>query len=277
MSLAGLNIVSFESRRADLVVDLVRAQGGECFNAPSVVEIPLEENGPCLALVEDLVRDRYEALVLFTGVGVDCLIEASKTLNLEKELLAALGRVTTVSRGPKPAAVLRKWGVPAKINVGEPNTWREVAAAMTGLETKSVAVQEYGVSNPEFISALRSCGFEVTATPVYRWALPQQTRLISEAARRIVAGACDIALFLSSVQLEHLLEVAERRGLREHVLRSLKSRVVTCSIGPVMTEALAKYGIEPDFIPKHPKLAICIRQLADSAGELVEGKRRRGV
>lgn len=276
MPLVGLHIVSFESRRAKLVEDLVRAQGGECFNAPSVVEIPLEENGPCLGLVRDLIAGRYQALVLFTGVGVEYMLEASRALGLEKELLGALGRVTTVSRGPKPAAVLRKCGTPADITVGEPNTWREVAVAMHGLEAKAVAVQEYGVSNPEFIEALRSRGFQAVPTPVYRWALPRETRRIAEAARRIVAGFCDVALFLSSVQLEHLLEVAEQHGLRDQVLQRLRSDVVVGSIGPVMTEALARYSLQPDFEPKHPKLAICIRQLAEKAPELVRAKRRAG-
>lgn len=273
MSLAGLQIVSFESRRAGLVEDLVRAQGGDCFNAPSVRELPLKENGPCLDLVRDLVADRYEALVLLTGVGAEYLREAAQALGLEQELLAALGRVQTISRGPKPAAVLRKWGVPADLNVPEPNTWREVADAMTGLPARKIAVQEYGVSNPEFTAVLQAKGFDVTATPVYRWALPLDRQRLEEAGRRIVAGGCDVALFLSSVQLVHLLEVSDKWGLRDHILRMLARDVVVCSIGPVMNEALAQHGLQPDFVPKHPKLAICIRQLAENARALLERKR----
>ena len=41
MSFAGLTVVSLESRRADLVENLVRDEGGICFNAPSVRELPL--------------------------------------------------------------------------------------------------------------------------------------------------------------------------------------------------------------------------------------------
>ena len=46
MSFAGLTVVSLESRRADLVENLVRDEGGICFNAPSVRELPLEEPEP---------------------------------------------------------------------------------------------------------------------------------------------------------------------------------------------------------------------------------------
>ena len=44
MGFEGLHILTLESRRADLVHKLVVEQGGECFNAPSVRERPLETN-----------------------------------------------------------------------------------------------------------------------------------------------------------------------------------------------------------------------------------------
>ena len=130
MSLRGLRVIGFESRRAELLENLVEQQGGECFNAPSVRELPLEENEECLQLVRDLAADRYDALILLTGVGAEYLRKAAATLGMEEDLVAAADRVKTVARGPKPAAVLRKWGVPADVTVPEPNTWREVVDAM---------------------------------------------------------------------------------------------------------------------------------------------------
>ena len=273
MSLAGLRLVSFESRRATLVEDLVRQQGGDCFNAPSVRELPLEENEPCLEFVREIVGGRYEALVLTTGVGAEYLQESAKALGLDRELIGALAEMKTISRGPKPAAVLRRWGVPANLNVPEPNTWREVAEAMRSLPVSKVAVQEYGVSNPELVAALEAQGFDVTATAVYRWALPLDVRPLEEAVRRLATRSCDIALFLSSVQLTHLLETASRLELEEAVRGCLLDQAVIASIGPVMTEALTREGFTPEFSPKHPKLAVCIRQLADAAPRLVAAKR----
>ena len=75
--------------------------------------------------------------------------------------------------------------------------------------------------------------------------------------------------------LTHLLDAAENLALRTPVLERLQRDVLIASIGPVMTEALARYGLAPDFAPKHPKLAICIRQLADEAPALVRTKRMR--
>ena len=273
MPLDGFRIVSLESRRAELVEKLIREQGGDCFNAPSVRELPLEENEPCLQLARDLVDGAYDALVLTTGVGAQYMMDAAASIGLDKPLIEALKRVKTISRGPKPAAVLRQYGAPAKVNVGEPNTWREVADAMRGLPIRKVAIQEYGVENPEFVVMLEDFGFHVTAVPVYRWAPPLDLGPLEEAARRIVTGQCDVVLFLSSVQLTHLAETAEGIGVRDALLERLRRDVVIASIGPVMTDALARYELAPDFEPKHPKLAICIRQLADEAPRLVASKR----
>ena len=212
-------------------------------------------------------------MVLLTGVGTDYLLDAAEAVGLRSDLTAALSRVRTVARGPKPAAVLRRIGVRPTLNVPEPNTWREVAKAMRALPPGRTAIQEYGVSNPELVAALEAHGFQTTTVPVYRWTLPLDLEPLETAARRLADGDCDVLLLLSSVQLAHLLETAERLGLRERVVERLRRDVVTASIGPVMTEALEREGLRPDFTPKHPKLAICIRQLAEQASELVARKR----
>lgn len=272
-SFGGLRVLTLESRRADLVEKLVRQEGGESFNAPSVRETLLDENTACLQLIRDLAGDHYDALVLTTGVGAQYMIDAAEAINLKQPLLHALERVCVVSRGPKPAAILRAYGLRARISVPEPNTWREVAEAMRGLPAHTVAVQEYGVSNPQLTALLEERGFLVSEVPVYRWTMPADIEPLEQAARLAAAGECDIVLFLSSVQMVHLLEVGERLGLRDQLLRRLREEIVIASIGPVMTDALAREGLDPDFTPKHPKLAICIRQLAEQAQALVARKR----
>ncbi|RXL76518.1 hypothetical protein EO238_32185, partial [Citrobacter sp. AAK_AS5] len=74
-----------------------------------------------------------------------------------------------VARGPKPVAALREIGVPVWADAPEPNTWREVIAAIEAraaewpLAGQRVAIQEYGVSNVELIEALRERGAAITA------------------------------------------------------------------------------------------------------------------
>jgi uroporphyrinogen-III synthase len=187
--------------------------------------------------------------------------------------LEALRQIPIVSRGPKPAAVLNDLGVSVSVSVPEPNTWREVLDATSHLKPRSVAVQEYGTPNPELIIGLRRHGATVTPLTIYRWDLPEDLVPLEQAVQRICDRWCDAVIFLSSVQLTNLLRIAERKAMREAVLSALRQDIVTVSIGPVMSDALIREGLRPDFAPKHPKLGVCIRQFAEQAQQLVSTKR----
>jgi uroporphyrinogen-III synthase len=66
-----------------------------------------------------------------TGAGLAFLRDLL-TLHMSMErIAAALRRVTIVSHGPKPIAVLRAMGVPVQIMIPEPNTWREIVDAVS--------------------------------------------------------------------------------------------------------------------------------------------------
>jgi uroporphyrinogen-III synthase len=273
MSFAGLRILTLESRRADLVEKLVVEQRGESFNAPSVRERPLENNLQAAQFGAELIAGEYDTVIFTTGVGTRYLLDAVETSGSLEPFLRALRKVRIVSRGPKPASVLSDVNVPIAVNVPEPNTWREVLDATVALKAQHVAVQEYGGPNPELIHLLRQRNIAVTPVSIYRWDLPQDLGPLEEAVRRVCERWCDIAVFLSSVQLTHLLRIAERAALQDAVLATLRSDVVIVSIGPVMTDALVREGLRPDFEPKHPKLGICIRQLAEQSRQLVAAKR----
>src|SRR6202035_2860637 len=112
----------------------------------------------------------------------------------------ALRKLTVVARGPKPVAVLREWNVPVTVAVPEPNTWREMLAAIKDRPEKRIAVQEYGRPSPELIEGLRKRGANVTSVPVYRWALPEDCGPLRQAVSRLAAGEFDVVMFTTSVQ-----------------------------------------------------------------------------
>jgi uroporphyrinogen-III synthase len=273
MRFGGLHILTLESRRADLVRKLVVEQGGDCFNAPSVRERPLETNPQAAQFASELIAGEYDMVIFTTGVGTRYLMDVVAARGSLEPFLQALRKVRIVSRGPKPAAVLSEAKVPVSVNVPEPNTWREVLEVTAGLSARRVAVQEYGVPNPELVHALRQRGMAVTPVAIYRWDLPEDVAPLEEAVRRVCERWCDIAIFLSSVQLTNLLRMAERAALRDAALTALQQDIVVVSIGPVMTDALVREGLRPDFAPKHPKLGVCIRQLAEQSRDLVSAKR----
>ena len=134
------------------------------------------------------------------------------------------------------------------------------------------AVQEYGATNPELLAALAERGVACTRVPVYHWALPLDLEPLRNAVRSIVAGSVDVLVFLTAVQLVHLLQTAEQMGVKDDLLNAIRKTVVL-SIGPSTTEELARAGIPPDLEPSHPKMGILIHEAAERAGDLLKRKR----
>jgi uroporphyrinogen-III synthase len=211
-------------------------------------------------------------IVFLTGVGVRFLNKLLASRYAPGRFAEALRHITTVARGPKPVAALRELNVPVTIAVPEPNTWREVLSATNGRAERRIAIQEYGKPNPELIDGFRARGAEVTPVRVYQWEMPEDTGPLREAAERIAAGEADVALFTTSVQIEHLLQVALKAGIEDYV-RSGFSKMIVASIGPTTSEALEENGIHPDLEPSHPKMGFLVQETAQRAEELLRTKK----
>ena len=69
----GLRVLSLESRRAVEIDRLIRAQGGVSMVAPSMREVPLEDNPEALRFAERLFRGEFDMMILLTGVGTRLL------------------------------------------------------------------------------------------------------------------------------------------------------------------------------------------------------------
>jgi uroporphyrinogen-III synthase len=122
-------------------------------------------------------------------------------------------------------------------------------------------------------AALEGLGASVTPITLYRWELPEDVQPLQEAVRRLVAGQIDVVLFTSSIQLDHLLEVARGLGLEQEVVRTLAEDVAIASVGPVMTASLEAHGLTAAVIPKHPKMASLVKAAAEQAPAFLDRKR----
>lgn len=276
-NLEGLRVVSFESRRAREIGELIRRYGGEPVIAPSMREIPLSENSAALDFIRKLEAGEIEIVILLTGVGTRTLVESVAAHYAKETLAALLSRVTLVARGPKPIVALKELGLQATIAVPEPNTWRDILAELDkgpDLRGKRVAVQEYGVANPDLIAGLEARGAEVLPVPVYRWALPEDTAPLRSALRVIVDSQVDIALFTNATQVAHVFQVAREETL-EQPLHEAFGRVLLASIGPVCSAALEHFGLLADLEPDHPKMGHLLAAVARRGRALLEAKRRK--
>jgi uroporphyrinogen-III synthase len=266
MSLAGKRVLSLESRRAPEMAELIRKQGGIPFVAPSMREVPLDENAGIVTFAERLIGGDFDMLVLLTGVGTRQLTRLLVPRYAGNTFIEALRRVTLVARGPKPAAAVRDLGLTPALIAGEPNTWREVLSITEGRPERRLAVQEYGRPNPELIEGLRARGASVTPVRVYQWDLPEDTGPLREAARKLAAGAFDVVLFTTSVQIEHLTRIAVEEHIESAVTEGLR-RAFVASIGPTTTEALEEFGVSPAFEPSHPKMGFLVKEASERYAE----------
>jgi uroporphyrinogen-III synthase len=258
------------------MAELVRRFGGTPIAAPSMREVPLALSAEAEALWQGLEDGRIDVLVLLTGVGTRTLATALEPRCSRERLAELLRRTVLVARGPKPVAALRELGLTATIVVPEPNTWRELLAALDAhgsLRGRRVAVQEYGRSNPELLDGLGQRGADVLRVPVYRWDYPEDQGPLRDGVARLAEASVDIALFTSARQTDHVMETAARLGKEQAVLDAAR-RVVIGSIGPVCSEALHAHGLPVDFEPEHPKMGQLVAATAQRGPALVAAKRR---
>lgn len=272
MPFDGLRVISFESRRAAEMAELIRRNGGDPFVAPSMREVPLESNEEALVFAERFFRGDFDLIVLLTGVGTRALAQVIDARYGAGRFAEALRQVTVAARGSKPLAVLREWEIRPTLVAPEPNTWREIVDMVRLRPERRIAIQEYGRSNNELIDELRALGAEVTPVRVYQWQLPEDTCPLREAAHRIARGDADVVLFTTSVQISHLLNIAADEGIDTEVRLGLQ-RAIIASVGPTTAEALQEHGVTPDFEPSHPKMGFLVKEVADRVQELVERKR----
>jgi len=277
MAFDGLRVVSFESRRAVEMGELIRRQGGDPFVAPSMREAPIENNPEAFEFAERLFAGEFDLMIFLTGVGTRALDKVLASRYPAGKFAEALRKIAVAARGPKPLAALREMQVPVTVTAPEPNTWRELLTALQGrterkqLERK-IAVQEYGKSNSELLEALRAKGAEVTPVRVYQWDLPEDVAPLREAVHRIAEGRADVAMFTTSIQLPHLFRIATAERLAEPMQQALR-RMVIASIGPTTTETLEEFGLAADITPSHPKMGFLVKETAEQAAAILERKR----
>jgi uroporphyrinogen-III synthase len=271
----GFKVVSFESRRAKEMVELIRRYGGEPMVVPSMREVSLTENPAALDLLPQLENGQVDLLIFMTGIGLKTLNEVLLTRYSQERITAALRKVGIIARGPKPISALKEFGLQASMTVPEPNTWREVISTLDStfdVRGKRIAIQEYGIPNRELVYELEARGATVVTIPIYRWALPEDLAPLRQAIGKILRADVDVALFTNGAQADHLFKVAGYDNAAEPLRLALK-RLVVGSVGPVCTQVLEEFGITPDIEPAHPKMGSLIAVVAESASRLLAAKR----
>jgi uroporphyrinogen-III synthase len=264
-ALNGKRVALLEARMSDELAAMVERFGGRAYSVPAVREAPLQQPEETGAFVETLCEDGFAVVVLMTGVGVTALLREAERLGRLDAALAALRKTTTVCRGPKPVAVLRRNDVPVGFTAAEPHTTAELLQAVESLDVsgKAVAFVHYGERNETAADGLRARGASVTEICLYEWRLPEDVGSLERLVGEIIDGRVDAIAITSQIQCRHLFQIAETLGRSGALTEALNAKVVVAAVGPVCASALRSFGVIPHVQPPHPKMGPMMVALAD--------------
>ena len=267
---------AFESRRAEEMARLIERHGGVASVSPSMREVPLEDQRGTIDFAHRLLIGEIGIVVFLTGVGFRQLLDVVARHVDRQRFLNTLSDVVTIARGPKPVAAMKEAGLTPTYRVPEPNTWRELLQTIdtsVPVANQTVALQEYGITNPSLIAGLEARGADVLRVQVYRWELPEDEAPLRDNVQALADGRLDVLLFTAAVQITHVVQMAEQMGLADTVSRRVAETVIG-SVGPTTSEVLREYGWPVDLEPEHPKMGPLVALAAQRSREILDRKRR---
>lgn len=249
-NLSGRRIVVPESRQLDLFARMLEERGAKTLRCPMVTILDLEDPAPVVAWLKRLTAGEFDDVILLTGEGLRRLMAVAEGAGLAAQVVAALKKTRTVTRGPKPVRALREIGLAPGLTASEPTT-EGVIATLDGEDLKghSVGVQSApGSPAKKLLDFLKRAGATPTAITPYRYASDAETARVIEVIKEMAAGKVDVIAFTASPQVERLAEVAREKKL-ERELREGLAKTRIASVGPVVTAALATLGASVSIAP----------------------------
>lgn len=154
------------------------------------------------------------------------------------------GEATVCAIGPKTAAAVREAGYGVDIVPDEYTSSGLVATLSDRIDGARVEVARSDHGSPVLLDGLEAAGAYVHETILYRLVRPEES---GASAERSASGELDAACFTSSLTVEHFLEAAAERGLREEAIAGLEDATVGV-IGEPTRGTAAERGIDIDVV-----------------------------
>lgn len=248
--LAGRTVALAEGRQLEELVALLDAEGARTLRYPLLSILDAPDAAPVEAWLRELVADRFGLVVLMTGEALRRLMGFADRAGMRDEVIAALGRVPILSRGPKPGVALKEIGLkPTKVAASPTTDGVMVSLGDGALAGKVVGVTLYGSDNPRLVAFLEAQGATPRTVLPYVFAPAVDEDRVEDLITRMDAGEIDVVVFTSSPQVDRLWEVADLRGLGEIVLRGL-ARTTVAAVGPLVADRLREKGVTVGVCPE---------------------------
>jgi uroporphyrinogen-III synthase len=248
--LAGRTVALAEGRQLEELAHLLENEGATALRYPLLSILDAPDPEPVLAWMRDLIAGRFAIVVLMTGEAVRRMLALAKREGLRDELIAALGRIPTLTRGPKPARALKEIGLTPTRAASVPTTDGVIESLRSDdLSGKTVGYTLSGVPNAALEQFLVKAGATPRGVLPYVYAPATNSDRVAELIDRLADGNVDVLVFTSSPQVDRLFEVAGEIGAMEKLNTGL-SRVRIAAVGPVVAETLLARGRKADICPE---------------------------
>jgi uroporphyrinogen-III synthase len=248
--LAGRCIALLEHRELDRLGRMLEEQGAETLRCPLVAIVDAPDPAPVEAWLRRAIAAPFDDLVLMTGEGLRRLRGVAERAGIEPGFRDALGRMRTITRGPKPARALREIGLNPGVRAETPTTEGVIAALATGeLAGRRVGVQLPPDAPPRLADFLREAG--ALPDPIVPYAyVPRADRgEIVAMIEEMTAGRVDAIAFTSAPQVARLFAAAADAGQEARLVAALRATPIA-AVGPVVAAELERRGFEIAIMPR---------------------------
>ena len=275
--LNGYRILILETREEAQFSRLLAEQGADVLQCPMVAIDDVPDPAPVEAWIRRSIESPFDDLVLMTGEGLRRLMKVVRRIDVEKDFVAALGRMRKFARGPKPGRALREVGLEPQQTTEKP-TSEGIAEMLSRIDLKGrrLGLQLYpDKDHGVLIGAIKAQGAEVdTVLPYVYDAKAADTNIVT-AIGEMASGRIDAIALTSSGQARRLFDAAKAHGC-EARLRDGLSRTPIASVGPVVSDELKSHGLAASISP--PEGAYFMKPLISAmAVELAKAPPRKGL
>jgi len=249
LPLAGKTIAVPETRELDMFARLLERRGASVLRCPLVAIRDAPDPEPILAWIRRFANGDCDDLILLTGEGLKRLLGCIERHEpaLQVPFLRELARVRKITRGPKPARVLRELALRADLPAASPTTAGIIESLRSlNLKGRRVGLQLYGTDpNRPLVEFLEAAGAQVLPVAPYVYADESDDETVRSLLERLAAGEIDAIAFTSARQVERLFEVASADRVRAAL-----EQTHVAAIGPIVARAILARGIRVDLTPK---------------------------
>ena len=217
-----------------------------------------------------LAEGGFDDFVLITGEGLTRILSCIDKYEpaLRPRFVEGLGKLRTITRGPKPARALRALGLKPGIEATEPTTDGVIRSLSAHpLEGRRVAVQLYGNDpNLTLMRFLRDRRAIITTVAPYVYGNAADDATVHALLERMAAGEVDAIAFTSKLQIERLVT--------QHpapLVRRALTRTKIAAVGPDRRRGHSRRRLRSGLEPR----ALLVHEAAGGRAQRAVGREER--